>query len=123
LDAAKNGTEKGLTYADIKCNQYVDRSINDAFPGALASEFNTSQMGAGQGPFQKVDTPSPGDLALLNSPGHVVLVSKVSNGSVTQFMGSQTSSGPATVNLPNPYWSPRFGNPNNVTYLDICLPN
>ena len=123
-NAMQNLAGKGLSYGDIKCNQFVDRAINAAFPGALSSEYNTTQMKNGQGPFQQAMTPSVGDLALLSSPGHVVYITGVVNGKVTQFMGSQTSTGPATVNLPNPYyWSPKFDMPNNVIYLQICLPD
>ena len=122
--AATDLARKGLKYSDIQCNQYVDRSINNAFPGALSQEYNTSQMRNGEGPFQKVVSPSVGNLALLSSPGHVVYITGVKNGAVSQFLGSQTSTGPATVNLPHPYyWSPKFDKPGNVIYLQICLPN
>jgi hypothetical protein len=124
LTSAKELASKGLKYSDIKCNQFVDRAINAAYPRALAIEYNTSQMKDGQGPFQKVDVPATGALALLTTPGHVVLIANVENGVVSQFFGGQTSTGPATVNLPNKYyWSPKFDMPGNVTYLRICLPN
>ena len=124
LAEANKIAAKGLTHAQIQCNQFVDQSINNAFPGALAREYNTTDMQHDQGPFQLVATPSIGDLMVIRSPGHVVFVTGVSNGVVTQFQGSQSSTGPATVNLPNPYfWSPKLDIPNNVLYLQICLPN
>jgi hypothetical protein len=77
----------------------------------------------GQGPFDSVMTPSIGDLVLLADPGHVAFITGIGNGAVTQFLGSQTSTGPAYVNLPNPYWTPRINLPGNTQYLQICLPN
>ena len=124
LAEANKIASKGLTHAQIQCNQFVDQSINNAFPGALAREYNTTDMLNKQGPFQPVATPSIGDLMVIRNPGHVVFVTGVSNGAVTQFQGSQSSTGPATVNLPNPYfWSPKLDIPNNALYLQICLPN
>lgn len=124
LSEAKKIVDKGLTHDQIQCNQFVDRSINNAFPNALAREYNTTDMLNGQGPFQPVATPDVGDLMVIRNPGHVVFVTGVSNGSVTQFQGSQSKTGPASVNLPNPYyWTPKLDLPNNVIYLQICLPN
>jgi RHS repeat-associated protein len=124
LSEAKKIADKGLTHDQIQCNQFVDRSINNAFPNALVREYNTTDMLNGQGPFQPVATPDVGDLMVIRNPGHVVFVTGVSNGSVTQFQGSQSKTGPASVNLPNPYyWTPKLDLPNNVIYLQICLPN
>jgi RHS repeat-associated protein len=123
INEANKLASKGMTHAQIQCNQFVDQSINNAFPGALAKPYNTTDMLNGQGPFQPVVTPEVGDLLLFRNPGHVVFVTGVSNGAVNQFLGSQSSTGPASVNLPNPYWSQRLNLPNNILYLQICLPN
>lgn len=123
LDAAKTIVDKDLSYEDMKCNQFVDRSINKAFPGALSKEYNTSEIGKGLGPFEKTDSPAVGNLGLLKRPGHVVLVSDVRDGKVTQFAGSQTSTGPAYVNLPDYFWKDRFNAKDNVQYFKVCLPN
>jgi RHS repeat-associated protein len=123
LAEANKIAAKGLTHAQVQCNQFVDQSINNAFPNALARQYNTTEMQNGLGPFQPASNPDVGDLMLLGSPGHVVFVTGVSIGSVKQFLGSQSSTGPATVNLPNTYWSQRVNSPGNVSYLQICLPN
>jgi hypothetical protein len=123
LSAAGDIVGQGLSYKQIKCNQFVDRSINNAFHGALSQEFNTSQIGQGQGPFEKTDSPAVGDLALFKTPGHVTLVTQMRNGKVSQFVGSQTSTGPAYVNLPDYYWQGRVNANGNVQYYKICLPN
>jgi hypothetical protein len=69
-----------------------------------------------------VDKPVLGGLVLFNMPGHVVLVSQIRNGQIAQFMGSQTSTGPKPVNLPDHYWQPRPDADGNVRYFQICLP-
>jgi RHS repeat-associated protein len=123
LSQADSTQKKGLSHAQIQCNQFVNQSINAAFPGAVPN-LNTTGLLNGQGPFEPVTTPSVGNLVLFSKPGHVAFVTGVSNGAVTQFLGSQSSSGPAYVSLPNPYyWTPLFNSPNNVSYLQICLPN
>jgi hypothetical protein len=73
----------------------INLSINAAFPGALAREYNTTDMLNGKGPFEPTAIPDVGDLALLRDPGHVVFVTGVNNGSVTSFQGSQNKTGPA----------------------------
>ena len=123
LSAANHIVGQGLSYKQIRCNQFVDRSINRAFPGALSQEYNTSQMRQGQGPFERTNSPAVGDLALFNTPGHVTLVTQMRNGRVSQFVGSQTSTGPAYVNLPDYYWQGRLNANGNVQYYKICLPN
>ncbi len=82
LCSAKDIVSQGLSYKDIRCNQFVERSINSAFPGAISQEYNTRQIGQGQGPFEKTNSPAVGDLALLNTPGHVVLITQLRNGKV-----------------------------------------
>lgn len=123
LAAARDIAGQGLSYRDIRCNQFVDRSINKAFPGALAEEYNTSQIGKGQGPFEKTNSPAVGELALFKTPRHVVLISQMRNGKVSQFLGSQTSTGPKPVNLPDYFWQGRLDAKGNVQYYKICLPN
>jgi RHS repeat-associated protein len=123
LAAANQIAGQGLKYSNIKCNQFVDKAINQAFPGTTKYATSTSGIGGGLGPFQETNSPAVGDIALLNSPGHVVLITGVSSGRVTSFIGSQTSSGPAPVTLPNTYWGGRFSQPGNVRYYQICLPN
>ncbi len=123
LCSAKDIVSQGLSYKDIRCNQFVERSINSAFPGAISQEYNTRQIGQGQGPFEKTNSPAVGDLALLNTPGHVVLITQLRNGKVSQFVGSQTSTGPAYVNLPDYFWQGRLNANGNVQYYKICLPN
>ncbi len=125
LEAAREYTRKTpkIKYSDMVCNQLVMRSINDAFPNSVSREFNTTDLRNGKGPFEPTDKPGVGDLALLKTPGHVVFVTGAAGGGVSQFLGSQTSSGPASVNLPNPYWSGKFNAADNVAYLKICLPN
>jgi hypothetical protein len=113
----------GLSYRDIKCNQFVERSINRAFPGAISQEYNTRQIGQGQGPFETTNSPAVGDLALLKTHGHVALITQLYNGKVGQFVGSQTSTGPAYVNLPDYFWQGRLNANGNVQYFKICLPN
>jgi hypothetical protein len=120
LNEANKIQKKGLTHAQIACNQFVNQSVNAAFPGAFDPTLNTRNLL--NGPVDPVATPSVGDLALLNTPGHVVFITGVNGGQVTQFLGSQTSSGPAYVNLGQSWWDKYF-NPPNVTYLQICLPN
>jgi RHS repeat-associated protein len=123
LNEAKNIQQQGLSHKQIACNQFVNQSINAAFPNAVP-DLNTTDLGNGYGPFDPVTTPSVGDLVLFAQPGHVAFVTQVSNGAVTQFLGSQSSTGPAYVNLPNPYyWTPKMNVLNNVTYLHLCLPN
>jgi RHS repeat-associated protein len=124
LEKARAYTKKGLTHDDLQCNQLVDRSINDAFPGAVAGEPNTTAIGKGEGPFERLSSPVVGGIALLRSPSHVVFVTKTNQSSVTQFLGSQSSTGPAIKDLPDLYyWSPKFNKPGNVAYYGICLPN
>ena len=102
---------------------YQIQAINAAFPNAVP-DLNTTDLRNGYGPFDSVATPSVGNLMLLAKPGHVVFATQVSDGAVTQFLGSQSSTGPAYVNLPNPYyWTPQMNLPDNVTYLQLCLPN
>ena len=96
--------KKTLSHAQIQCNQFVNQSIDAAFPNAVP-DLNTTDPRNGYGPFDAVATPSVGDLMLLAKPGHVVFVTQVSNSAVNQFLGSQSSSGPAYVDLPNHYWS------------------
>jgi hypothetical protein len=48
---------------------------------------------------------------------------QIRNGNVSQFVGSQTSTGPAYVNLPDYYWQRRLNANGNVTYYRVCLPN
>lgn len=123
LSAAKDIAKKNLSYKDVKCNQFVDRSINQAFPDALQKEYNTNEIRQGQGPFENTDLPAVGELALFNTPGHVVLISGMRNNKVSQFLGSQTSTGPSTVNLPDYFWQGRLDTKGNVQYYKICLPN
>jgi RHS repeat-associated protein len=123
LAAAKDIEGQNLSYKDIKCNQFVDRSINNAFPKSLSQEYTTSQIRQGEGPFEKTDFPAVGELALFNTPGHVVLISGTNNGKVSQFKGSQTSTGPNTVNLPDYFWQKRLNATGNVNYYKVCLPN
>jgi hypothetical protein len=123
LSAAKDIVSEGLSYKDIKCNQFVARSINRTFDGALSQEYNTYQIRSGQGPFEKADSPAAGGLAVLKRPGHAVLVTQVRDGRVSQFVGSQTSTGPAYVNLPDFYWKGRFAEHGNAQYYKTCLPN
>jgi RHS repeat-associated protein len=124
LNEADKIQKKGLTHDQIQCNEFVNQSINAAFPGAVDPSLNTKGLLHGQGAFDRITSPSVGDLALFTDPGHVVFVTGVSDGAVSQFLGSQSSHGPRYVNLPDPYyWTPRFNLPNNVTYLHICLPN
>jgi RHS repeat-associated protein len=123
LSGAKDIARQGLPYRDIKCNQFVHRAINKAFPNALSQAYNTRQIGQGQGPFAKTDSPAVGDLALINIPGHIVLITGMRGGQVSQFVGSQTSTGPAYLNLPDYYWQGRLDALGNVRYYKICLPN
>jgi RHS repeat-associated protein len=122
LDAARGIIGQDLCYKDIKCNQFVDRSINTAFPGALAEEYNTSQIGGGIGSFENTNSPAVGELALFKTPGHVVIISGMQNGKVSQFLGSQ-SKGPRAVNLPDYFWQGRLDETGNVRYYKICLPD
>jgi hypothetical protein len=123
LGEAKKIQKKGLSHAQIECNQFVNKSINAAFPHAVP-DLNTTDLLNGYGPFDAVTTPSVGNLILFADPGHVAFITQVGDGSVTQFLGSQSSTGPAYVNLPNRYyWSPKMNLPNNVSYLQLCLPN
>ena len=123
LDEAKKLVDKNRSYEDMKCNQLVDRSINNAFPESLAKEYNTTEIGKGLGPFEESNSPTVGSVALLKRPGHVVLTTQTSKGKVSQFVGSQTSTGPAYVNLPDYFWQGRFDADKNVRYFKICLPN
>jgi len=123
LKAARDIAGQGLSYKDIRCNQFVARSINKSFPGALAEEYHTSQIGKGEGPFEKTNSPAVGELALLKTPGHVVIISGMQKGKVSQFLGSQTSTGPAAVNLPDYFWQGKLDAKGNVQYYKICLPN
>jgi hypothetical protein len=77
LSEAGKIQKQGLSHAQIQCNQFVDRAINAAFPGALSQDFNTTQLSAGQGLFQPSIAPQVGDLAVLTDPGHVVFVTGV----------------------------------------------
>ncbi|NLS53475.1 RHS repeat-associated core domain-containing protein, partial [Hafnia alvei] len=95
-DALQSYLNKGIVYGtganQLVCNQLVDRSINQAFPNTVQGEPNTHQMRAGIGPFSRTNTPKPGDLALMTTPGHIVVVTGVNeNDQVSQFIGSQTS--------------------------------
>jgi len=122
LNEANKLQKKGLSHAQIACNQFVNAAINAAFPGTVGAGINTTAMFQGLGPFTQVTTPDVGELVLFPDPGHVAFVTGVSNGVVTQFLGSQTSHGPQYVNLPNDYWTPRLNLP-GVQYLQICLPD
>ena len=123
LAAGRDIIGQGLPYQDMRCNQFVSRSINKAFPGALTEEYNTFQIGQGQGPFEKTSSPAVGELALFKTPGHVVIISEMRKGKVSQFLGSQTSTGPRAVNLPDYFWQGRLDAKGNVQYYKICLPN
>lgn len=125
IAAANQIVGQKMSYANIKCNQFVNKAINQAFPGTTSQAYTTSAIGAGQGPFEQTSSPGQGELALLNRPGHVVLITGVSNGQVSSFVGSQSSTGPKPVGLPDPgnYWANNLSKPGNVSYYKICLPN
>lgn len=123
LAAAKDIAGRGLSHDDIQCNEFVDQSINEAFPGALQEEYNTTDIGQGRGPFEQTDSPAVGNLTLFKYPGHVVFVTQLRKGKVSQFLGSQTKTGPKTVNLPDQYWQGKLDATGNVRYYKICLPN
>ena len=123
LSAANDYVGRKIKHSDLQCNQLVDRSINKAFPGTLPDEYNTHDIRNGKGPFEKIDSPAVGDLALFDRPGHVTFVTKLRNGKVSQMLGSQTSTGPAYVDLPDYFWQGRLDAKGNVQYFKICLPN
>ncbi len=123
LSTGREMVGQGLSYQDIRCNQFVARSINKTFPGALPEAYNTDQIGQGQGPFEKTNSPAVGELALFKIPGHVVIISEMRKGKVSQFLGSQTSTGPKAVDLPDYFWQGRLDAKGNVQYYKICLPN
>ena len=56
LDEAEKIQKKGLSHAQIQCNQFVNQSINVAFPNAVP-DLNTTDLGNGYGPFDSVATP------------------------------------------------------------------
>ena len=72
--------------------------------------------------FKAISEPIVGAVMQFKDPTHVVFVTGVANGQVTQFLGSQSHTGPAYVNLPNPYWSAHM-TPSNVSFYEIMLPN
>jgi RHS repeat-associated protein len=125
IQEAKNYLPRHLTHAQLQCNQLVDRSINAANPGTITGEPNTQNMRNGQvGAFEQVSAPGVGDVLLLNDPGHVVIITGVDGGQVSQFIGSQSSSGPAVVNVnAGGYWSRKISSAGNVTYFQICIPD
>jgi hypothetical protein len=86
-------------------------------------EYNTNDIRNGRGPFEKTGSPAVGDLALFDRPGHVTLITKLRNGNVSQMLGSQTSTGPAYVDLPDYFWQGRLDANGNVHYYKVCLPN
>jgi RHS repeat-associated protein len=107
----------------IDCSGLVSQSIagisyqsSQSFQQA-SNLFNTTTIGRDLGTSTGYRV---GDLMLL--PGHVVIVTEVdSNGNPTKFIGSQTSTGPAEVDLlKNSYWAKRvekFGKP-----IKSCVP-
>lgn len=72
LDAANariqlNTHSSRRAYTAQVCNQFVDRSINDAFPNVIQGEPNTTLIRSGTEYFSEVDAPSVGGLALLSN--------------------------------------------------------
>jgi hypothetical protein len=122
LSAASSIVGSDLSYADVKCNQFVVRSINDALPGALAKSYTAGEIGRGLGPFEVTNTPQVGHVIFFSEPGHVALITQLRKGKVSQFVGSQTSTGPAYVNLPDHYWQRKLNVNGNAQYYKICLP-
>ena len=116
LSAARNMVNSDLSYKDVKCNQFVSRSVNEALPGAFPRSYTTSEIGRGVGSFEPTNTPEVGNVIYFADPGHVGLVTQLRQGRVSQFVGSQTSTGPAYVNLPDYYWQGKINANGNVQY-------
>ena len=122
LDKAKEIEDKNYTHDQMQCNQFVAKSVNGAKPGTFSKEFNTTEIGKGDAPMDSVDA-KDANVALFKDPGHVVLVSGKTDGKMSRFEGSQTSSGPATVNVnERSWWKPKVTD-SNVKYFALCIPN
>jgi hypothetical protein len=79
-----------------------------------------SNSGSRRGRFLSEDPAGVG--AGTNLYQYVVIVTRTAGGQVTQFVGSQTSTGPHFVNLPDHYWQGKLDAPDNVQFFKICLP-
>ena len=123
LNKAKAYLPLRLSHSQLQCNQLVDRSINKAYPGTVDGEPNTRAMRSGSvSSIETVATPAVGNLILFNHPSHVGFVSGANGNQVTQFLGSQTSGGPAIVTLPAFYWSSKISTLGNISFFQICIP-
>ena len=119
LAAAQTLVNMHLKYSDIVCTTFVMKAIDNAFPGAVHDGFTKDFVLQ----FNPVSEPFVGAVMQFKTPTHVVLVTGVANGQVTQFLGSQGKTGPAYVNLPQFYWSKYYNLPDNVRYYQIMLPD
>jgi RHS repeat-associated protein len=121
VNAAETYVNQGLTHANnshyvvsagvlnaIDCTGLVAEALagiaytKTGFQApSLQDQFNTSQIPS---MFSQSSTWQVGDIIFFGN--HAGIVTGVSNGMVTSFVGSQTSTGPANVNLtPGSYWA------------------
>jgi len=127
ISTAESYLNQGLTHADgrhfvtdktgkltgIDCSGLVAQAIqgiaygNPFIEGSKADEFSSNVSSL----FSADSSINVGDIVYFPSIGHVVIVTGVSaDGSVT-FIGSQSSTGPATVNTATNgkyYWAPKL---------------
>lgn len=150
LSAAQKYANRGITYdprapgivesngkvESIDCSNLVNRIEEDA--GFVAPNHANIASGAffstGGSPTApsgyQVDPNGPqvGDVIAFKRPGHVAIVTGVEGGKVTQFFGSQSSTGPAlfprqpSINA-LPSFLKKVPNPGPEAFFQICVPN
>ena len=106
--AGKPYTWGGSTTEGFDCSGFVIHVFNKAYGTNTLARVTADDLRTG-GRFPAVDAPgAPGDLVFFAPAGtsratHVGIVV-----SATEWIGSQSSTGVATVKFTNSYWQPRI---------------
>jgi RHS repeat-associated protein len=102
----------GLVAQALAGIAYTSNNFQEA---PKADQFTTSGIA---GLFSAATSPQVGDIIWF--PGHAGIVTGVSNGQITSFVGSQSSTGPADVNLtPGNHWTNLLG---SAKVFQPCVP-
>jgi RHS repeat-associated protein len=119
---------KGRQYSNgvliaCDCINYINIAINNA-GYAVPNTVSTAGIAAGQGPFRSDPTAGGrvGDVALVSPPGrpplsHAALIASLDP---LSFYGSQSSTGPAKVDVKGTYWPQAF---EDARFYQICVPD
>lgn len=98
----------GTTTEGFDCSGFVIYVFNQAYGANTLARVSAEDLRTG-GRFPKVDAPKPADLVFFSAQSggstasHVGIVV-----SATRWIGAQSSTGVAYVNLTNSYWKPRI---------------